>query len=597
MPVCPSCGRASPEGDVFCPGCGRELPKKTAPAPQADGPLVVATFGPTTGWVGKTISYENQQFVLQGVGPLAAEAILELDRQGHLLWAYAGLREWVQGLVAAPAQQTATAATPQAAPVVAAQQAATAAAPQVAPATPAQQVWLPAESRPGGFAPAGSAAGGGWAAAAGEPSSAGRGRTWVLPTALLVGLAVVAVLATILEGGYVRDGAGIAFALMAVTLVVLVIWTLVSPQALRPRRPRAASSSGASLRLPAILAGLCVASFALAAVLWLMPHYEVIVPRDKRVLLDATPTLTVKVKNRGLFPGTYAASYKLAGQEQSEVHLRLSPGQERPLTLALPAHTATGAQTLQLGAAEILAEVLRPARFRVGALEVDPTIVKIRQQIRVRAAVENAGDVSGTFAGVMEANGREVEAQPTEIAAGKSVTLTFSVAQDAAGACRLQLGEARKTVMVVRPTRPGNGHLLRRSAGGGRAHLTIKNTNALDAMVILTRSSAPQKPVLAVYVRRKSTATVENVPDGRYIVWDCTGSDWNAYMQDFLTTEEHVRWHAPLVFSTSSSTNYWSDASYNYSQKSTNWTNWTLTLGSGRSKYSSLTSAQRFPRL
>ena len=559
MPACPSCGRASPEGDRFCPGCGRELPTQTAPAQQAGGPLVVATFGPSTGWVGKRIFYENQQFALEGVGPMAAEAVLELDRQGHLVWAYAGLREWVQRLAAAhPA----------------------------GPAAPAQQAWLPAESRQGG-GPAGSP---------GEPASGGRSGIWLLLTMLLAGFAVAAVVATILEGGYVRDGAGIAFAVMAVALVVLVIWTLLSPQALRPRRPRSASSRSSSMRLPAILGCLCAACFALAAVLWGMPHYQVIVPADKRLILDATPALIVKVKNHGLLPGTYAASYKLAGQEQSEVHLRLSPGEQQSVTLAVPAGTSTGPQTLQLGAAEIQAEVLRPAKFHVGALQVDPTIVKIRQGISVRAAVENTGDVSGTFAGVMEANGREVEAQPTEIAPGKSTTLAFTVSQASAGACRLQLGEARKTVMVVRPVRPPNGHMLRRG-GGGRASLTIKNTNALDAMVILTKTSSPSTPVLAVYVRRNSKATVENVPDGRYVVWDCTGSDWNAYMRDFLTTEEHSRWRDPLVFSTSSSTDYWSDASYNYSQRHTNWTNWTLTLGSGSNKYTSVTSAQRFPKL
>ena len=559
MPACPSCGRASPEGDRFCPGCGRELPTKPAPVQQAGGPVVVATFGPSTGWVGKTILYENHEFVLEGLGPIAAEAVLEFDRQGHLQWAYAGLREWVQRFVVAhPA----------------------------APAAPAQQVWLPAEGRQGGGGPAEYASGPG-----------GRRGSWILPTVLLAGFAVAAVVATLLEGGYVRDGLGIAFAVMAVALAVLVIWTLVSPEALRPRRPRSASSRGPSRLLPLILACLCAASLALAAVLWGMPHYEVIVPADKRLILDATRALTVKVKNHGLFPGTYTASYKLEGQEQSVVDLRLSPGEQQSVTLAVPVGTSTGPRTLQLGAAEIEAEVLRPARFRVGALQVEPTVVKIGQGIGVRAAVENTGDVSGTFDGALEANGHELEAKPAEIAPGKSTTLAFTVSQGTAGPCRLQLGEARKTVMVVRPVRPPNGHLLRRGGGGGKASLTIKNTNALDAMVILTRTSSPNKPVLAVYVRRNSKATLENVPDGRYVVWDCLGRDWNAYMQDFLTSEEHSRWRDPLVFSTSTSTNYWSDASYNYSQQHTNWTNWTLTLGSGSSKYTSVTSAQRFPKL
>jgi len=139
--------------------------------------------------------------------------------------------------------------------------------------------------------------------------------------------------------------------------------------------------------------------------------------------------------------------------------------------------------------------------------------------------------------------------------------------------------------------------MLRRSAVDGRARLTVKNTNGIDAMLILTRTSSPYTPVLAVYVREKSKAIVNDVPDGRYVVWDCIGRDWNSYMRDFLTTEEHSRWRDPLVFSTTSSTSHWSDARYNYSQRHTNWTNWTVTLGSGPSKYTSVTSSSRFPKL
>ncbi len=60
--------------------------------------MLVATFGPTTGWAGKAISYENGQFTLEDFGVITSEAVLGYDRQGHLAWAYPELREWVQGL-------------------------------------------------------------------------------------------------------------------------------------------------------------------------------------------------------------------------------------------------------------------------------------------------------------------------------------------------------------------------------------------------------------------------------------------------------------------------------------------------------------------
>ena len=73
--------------------------------------MIIATFGPSTGWVGKRIVYEGQRFVLEGHGEITAQGVLEYDRQGHISWAYAGLREWVQQ-VATGAAATAPDARP-----------------------------------------------------------------------------------------------------------------------------------------------------------------------------------------------------------------------------------------------------------------------------------------------------------------------------------------------------------------------------------------------------------------------------------------------------------------------------------------------------
>jgi hypothetical protein len=57
--------------------------------------MLVATFGPTTAWVGKTITFENGQFVLEGHGPISAPDVMEHDRRGHLAWVDDGTRAWV----------------------------------------------------------------------------------------------------------------------------------------------------------------------------------------------------------------------------------------------------------------------------------------------------------------------------------------------------------------------------------------------------------------------------------------------------------------------------------------------------------------------
>jgi len=65
--------------------------------------MLIATFGPTTGWVGKTITFEGEHFVLEGYGVITAQDVAEYDRQGHLVYPYCGMRAWVLS-TAAPAE-------------------------------------------------------------------------------------------------------------------------------------------------------------------------------------------------------------------------------------------------------------------------------------------------------------------------------------------------------------------------------------------------------------------------------------------------------------------------------------------------------------
>ena len=65
-----------------------------------EGAMLVATFGPTTGWQGKTITLEDDQLVLEGHGPVKPGDVVVYDVQGHLLWASKGLRQLVYELAA-----------------------------------------------------------------------------------------------------------------------------------------------------------------------------------------------------------------------------------------------------------------------------------------------------------------------------------------------------------------------------------------------------------------------------------------------------------------------------------------------------------------
>jgi hypothetical protein len=54
------------------------------------GAMIIATFGPTNAWAGKT-THDDGRFVLEDVRQITAQAGVQHDRQGYLGWASDGL--------------------------------------------------------------------------------------------------------------------------------------------------------------------------------------------------------------------------------------------------------------------------------------------------------------------------------------------------------------------------------------------------------------------------------------------------------------------------------------------------------------------------
>lgn len=57
--------------------------------------MLIATFNNTTGWRGKTITFEDDHFILEGHGPVSPKNIMRYDEKGQLAWANDGARAWV----------------------------------------------------------------------------------------------------------------------------------------------------------------------------------------------------------------------------------------------------------------------------------------------------------------------------------------------------------------------------------------------------------------------------------------------------------------------------------------------------------------------
>lgn len=574
--------------------------------------MIVATFGPSTAWAGKPITFDEGRFTLEGLGQITPQAVVDYDRQGHLQWAYDGLRDWAYQTAgqplpapvaaavtppgAAPAAvtpQTAPAAPPsQAAPAAPSAGAAVQAAEPAAP--PSAAATAPAAAAAPAAATAPAAAGGPAAAAA--PAGRGRGLWFVLAGVVVVALLIGIVVA----GGRLRDGLGIAFTLVAIAFVVALVVALVKPGAFARGLPTLAPRT---VQLACV--GAAAVCLIFAALLWWMPHYEVVAPADKRIALDDTPEIKVAVVNHGLLGGTYSATYAVDGKARDTVEFPLGGGDGRELTLSLDSDAERGPVELSLGGASIEAQAVAPPAFAVADLQVDPSPAKVGDAVTLRTSVENTGDLAGTFGGVLLVNGNELLTQPVELKPGQSRDVTYDLTADRAGQYELALGDATADFVIVKPVRLANGYVIKRSANGGKAYIKISNKTGSDAVALLTRSGNKKRAVLAVYIRDGKSAQIKGIPDGTYVLWDCCGSDFNWTMRDFFSTVEYKRWLQPLTFNTTASTkywtSYWSDSSYNYSQRhsrtTTHWTNWTVTLGTGESKYTKTVDVGGFPQL
>lgn len=55
--------------------------------------MLVATFGPSTAWVGRSITYSDGRIWFDG-HPITSQMLIQYDRGGYLVWAYPEMRTW-----------------------------------------------------------------------------------------------------------------------------------------------------------------------------------------------------------------------------------------------------------------------------------------------------------------------------------------------------------------------------------------------------------------------------------------------------------------------------------------------------------------------
>jgi hypothetical protein len=111
-------------------------------------------------------------------------------------------------------------------------------------------------------------------------------------------------------------------------------------------------------------------------------------------------------------------------------------------------------------------------------------------------------------------------------------------------------GEPDTTQAEVAAPRPANDTKLQ-STSGGSGRLQIENGRDEDAVIALASKNS-SVVVAKVYVRGNSTATLEQIPNGTYILFYRTGSNWDG--TDFTEVTASRRFVDELSYSSTATT-------------------------------------------
>jgi len=78
-----------------CEDIAASMSKALDATPGRGETILIATFNDTTGWRGKTITYDDDRFTLEGHGRVSPTNIMKYDGQAQLVWSNEGTRAWV----------------------------------------------------------------------------------------------------------------------------------------------------------------------------------------------------------------------------------------------------------------------------------------------------------------------------------------------------------------------------------------------------------------------------------------------------------------------------------------------------------------------
>jgi hypothetical protein len=95
--------------------------------------------------------------------------------------------------------------------------------------------------------------------------------------------------------------------------------------------------------------------------------------------------------------------------------------------------------------------------------------------------------------------------------------------------------------------------ILKSPAYPGEGQLTIENNDSLDTVILLVNQVNAAETVAAAYIRNGESITIGGIPDGTYVMYNASGSEWNGDTQHFTVGEVLQMSSESMEFITTSS--------------------------------------------
>jgi hypothetical protein len=283
------------------------------------------------------------------------------------------------------------------------------------------------------------------------------------------------------------------------------------------------------------------------------------------VLAGDVVEVVAEVENVGALAGTYEAMLTVDGTVEARQQVGLEIGQARTLRFDVTAGPP-GDHVLEIGGATTTLSVLEPAAVEVTALELTPNPAETGGKLTAAVTVTNAGGATGTVVVKVLVDDKAVAKQEVTVEGGQQATVDVPFKVPAAGWHTVAAGPLEDKLLVWKITRPATGTAITNKIKGGRGQLTIENGNDRDAVLLLAKSSAPTKAVLAVYLRAGRSATIKNIKDGTYVVFFSLGKRWDSRTKAFTNEVDRSRFQDTIRFKTTRTATM------------ITWSTWTLTL-------------------